>query len=158
VGYPDFIGNGVGDSLFLITVWEPVQVTLSTCSPRTNFESRIVVYDGNPTFAYAAGGNRHDQDNNVTVMGRTPSDVDCGFVTVDLSAYGTYFVVVTGALDNTFHSIPLRTQVTPQVRCKPSPTQSNPPPLLSPPTRRGPWRRGYIRAVGYVHPSTDRRA
>lgn len=31
-------------------------------------------------------------------MGRTPSDVDCGFVTVDLSAYGTYFVVVTGAL------------------------------------------------------------
>lgn len=35
VGYPDFIGNGVGDSLFLITVWEPVQVTLSTCSPRS---------------------------------------------------------------------------------------------------------------------------
>lgn len=48
VGYPSFAGQDSGDAVFMLTMWQAGQLTLSTCSSNTEFRTQITLYRGVP--------------------------------------------------------------------------------------------------------------
>ena len=113
VGYPSFVGGSSGDALFLFTAWTPTTLALSTCSPRTNFATRLLVFDGRPS-----GGELLEGEGgataalNVTLLANSDawdntfdglkygSPTACSTLSVDLKSAGTYFIVVEGRDDD----------------------------------------------------------
>jgi hypothetical protein len=135
VGRPDFVGaDGRGDALHAFTVWEPTQITLSTCAEGTAFPARVLVFAGDPrgfdpsagsaadgdaSDDFDQGGGRRDDDEastagsspwgrGVRLLAATdPAEArreGCGSATVALSAPGSYFAVVTSAAAGRFPS------------------------------------------------------
>ena len=88
VGYPDYFGDGSGDSLFVVTVFEATRISLSVCDARTNFDAVVSLYRGLPT----AGGEL--LASSVANSGMQP----CAALIATLPTDGAYHVVVSGAV------------------------------------------------------------
>jgi len=113
VGYPSFVGGSSGDALFLFTAWTPTTLALSTCSPRTNFATRLLVFDGRPSGGELLNGeggataalnvsllaNSDAWDNTFDGL-EYGAPTACSTLSVDLKSAGTYFIVVEGRDNN----------------------------------------------------------
>lgn len=112
IGYPSFVGSAAADALFLSTAWEPTLLALTTYSPKTDFYTWIVLYDGWPWW----GGKRVAAAEsrlalNVSLLATSDASADMceldgqlthggssfgGTLVVDLQVVGTYYIVVEG--------------------------------------------------------------
>lgn len=89
VGFPDYVGHSAGDAVYVVSVWDPMHIVLTTCSVQTTFRAAIAIYDRVPTRPGAEIVATSDD-----VRSRTTG---CGSLFTDLVPVGTYYVVVTGA-------------------------------------------------------------
>ena len=83
VDFPDWTGHrsGSGSAVFLITVWAPQTISVSTCSDVTDFDTHLRLFDGRP--------------NNNTQIAESESGAGC-YLIEDLLVQGTYFLTVEG--------------------------------------------------------------
>ena len=47
-GRPDLVGGPSGDTVFVITAWEPSSFVVSTCRSETRLETSLALYDAPP--------------------------------------------------------------------------------------------------------------
>lgn len=83
VNHGNFVGNDSPDSNFLILVPDPTQVTFTTCSGNTNFDTYLRLFDGCPS---------EPATNNLTVE---DSAYFCSYLTYNIRVGGTYWLTVS---------------------------------------------------------------
>ena len=85
LGFPSWSGDpNLGDRVYALTIWEPTTLAASTCSSQTDFTTTLGLYDGWPQF------------NGSNVVASTPKGAPCGFLVAEMTAPGTYFLLVEG--------------------------------------------------------------
>ena len=48
VGMADWVGSEAGDAVYLISIFEPVKLAITTCSGTTSFDAELHLMDGPP--------------------------------------------------------------------------------------------------------------
>jgi hypothetical protein len=87
LGFPSWGGDpALSDRVYALTVWEPTTLAASTCSSQTDFATTLALYGGWP------------QRNGSNVVAATVQGAPCGFLVVELTVPGTYFLLVEGLL------------------------------------------------------------
>ena len=80
-----FSGNPSGDVNYLILVFEPVYIFLSTCSPNTMIDTSVTLLDNCPSRPRAQ------------VLANQSTDFFCSVLEYEINTAGSYWVAVEGA-------------------------------------------------------------
>lgn len=82
INHGSFVGYDSPDANFLILITEPTQVSFTTCSSNTNFETYLRLYDGCPS---------EPTTTNLTVEDST---YFCSYLSYNIRSAGTYWLTV----------------------------------------------------------------